>query len=303
MDIQRIKLSTIDYNDTSFNLNPFGKEPPPEKLLKSIAKQGIIQPPIIQQANHGQYIIISGQKRLVTAQTLNHSSCQCRVIPSDHPPQEIWDIIFADMIFQPEISVVSQCFFFKKASKWYDKQQLAARFLPALNRKANIFFIDQFLAVANLEENIIMALHQKQLDLKVAIKLTELRFSERMVIFDLICKLNLSVSNQKKILDTGKELASRNKTSIQAIFSSPEFIEIFRQPADNIPQKTTKLMAWLNKEKFPMASAAEEEFTNFTKNLNLPKNMTVQHSPYFEKDLVQLIITFKNKDKLVDYLK
>jgi hypothetical protein len=62
----------------------------------------------------------------------------------------------------------------------------------------------------------------------------------------------------------------------------------------NIPQKIDRLGCLLQQESFPSSSMAEGNFVKQVKNLRLPENYSISHSPFFEKDEITLSIGFKN---------
>jgi hypothetical protein len=66
----------------------------------------------------------------------------------------------------------------------------------------------------------------------------------------------------------------------------------------NPPQKTKNLMLWLYRRHMPRAQQAEEEFNRFISALQLPQNVSVGHTPFFEDDAMTLAITFPNRKSL-----
>jgi beta-mannanase len=53
-------------------------------------------------------------------------------------------------------------------------------------------------------------------------------------------------------------------------------------------------MNWLSRKYMPRSSQAEDEFKRFIASMQLPRNVSVDHTPFFEDDSVTLSISFSN---------
>ena len=83
-------------------------------------------------------------------------------------------------------------------------------------------------------------------------------------------------------------------SSISPFLQQQEVVAILDHKQMNIPQKIQHLGNLLQHAIAPTSALAEEVFANKVKNLQLPANHSITHSPFFEKDEVTLSITFKN---------
>jgi hypothetical protein len=118
-----------------------------------------------------------------------------------------------------------------------------------------------------------------------------LSMRDRLSLFEIIKSLNLSFSNQKKIISICRELASRTNQSITDLLGDPEIENILGHKRSNPPQKTANLMNLLTNRKMPRYCDAEKKFKHLVSSLKLPKNVSVTHTPYFENNRVTLSIT------------
>jgi hypothetical protein len=57
-------------------------------------------------------------------------------------------------------------------------------------------------------------------------------------------------------------------------------------------------MLWLSRKHMPRSGQAVEEFTRFIAAMQLPQNVSVDHTPFFEDDAMTLSITFPNRKSL-----
>ncbi|OGQ98715.1 MAG: hypothetical protein A2505_02015 [Deltaproteobacteria bacterium RIFOXYD12_FULL_55_16] len=294
-----VNLQNLNFQDFSNSLTPEEAREPSAELLASVARTGILHPPILREQGRATLEIVTGRRRLLAAQQTLHSiSAICLVLPAETPPAEALAINLEDTLLRGDISVVEQAIFFQKILVHLEENEAARRFLPALGLEPHRHHLQNLLQLLRLEEHLLGALHEKRLHEGVARELLALNFTDRLSLYEIIETLSLSVSNQKKITATCRELATRGNTSIMALLCQPEVREILTPQETNIPQKTARLMHWLTEQRFPSLTAAEQEFRSFAATLKLPNGLTLNHSPSFEQDQVHLSIPFGNREEL-----
>jgi hypothetical protein len=169
--------------------------------------------------------------------------------------------------------------------------------LPLLGLTQHGYHIHQARQLLELEEVILMGIHTGLLDDRVARDMTTLPFRDRLPVYETIELLRLSTSNQKKFLTICRDIGGRNSQSIAELLEDKEFKKIINHQESNPPQKTANIMAWLKNKKNPLYSAAEKKFNHLVSSLQLPKNITVTHTPFFENDLTTVSVTFKNMQR------
>ncbi|MEN8258310.1 MAG: ParB/RepB/Spo0J family partition protein [Thermodesulfobacteriota bacterium] len=299
MQLSTLAINEIDFQDETYLLQPVPCLEPPQHLIASIKRVGILHPPLVDEVEPGRYRIMAGRGRLLAVRRLHFHTCECRVLPVSATPLETFTLLLEELIATKTPSLVEQAIFFQKINAWLDLDEAAHRFLPLLGLEAHPYQAQKLLRLNNLEEVIQESLHAGSLDSKVAWELEKLSFTDRMALFEIIMALKLSVGNQKKITLISREVAVRSKTTIAAFLASEQSQEILNTPDLNTPQKTARFMAWLQAKQFPRLSQAEQEFKDFCRSLHLPQGASVQHSPYFEKDEISLTLTFKNQADLL----
>lgn len=293
-----VNFQNIDFQDTSNSLTPEGAHPPSADLLLSIARTGILHPPILREQGRARLQIIAGRRRLLAAQaTLQSASAICLVLPGENTATDTLAISLEETILRGNITVVEQAIFFHKILDHMNEEE-ACRFLPALGLEPHPHHIRKLLKLLQLEEHLLLALHEGFLQEGVAQELLRLSFTDRMTLFEFMELLRLSASNQRKLTSVCRELAGRANTPIMALLGRAEVREILNVANSNVPQKTMKLMQWLTSQRFPRLSEAEQEFRTFSASLGLPANVSLGHALSFEQDTLDLAISFKNRAEL-----
>lgn len=294
-----VNLHHINFQDFSNSLTPEEAREPSAALVESVARTGILHPPILRELGRASLEIVTGRRRLLAAQQTLHSiSAICLVLPAKTLPTETLAINLEDTLLRGDITVIEQAIFFQKILGHLDENEAARRFLPAMGLEPHRHHLHNLLQLLGLEEHLLGAVHEGRLHDGVARELLGLNFTDRLSLYEVMEILSLSVSNQKKITACCRELAARHNTSVMALLCQPEVREILDHQETNIPQKTAKLMQWLTNQRFPSLAAAEQEFRTFAATLKLPSTVALSHSPSFEQDQVHLSIPFANREEL-----
>lgn len=294
-----VNLQHLNFQDFSNSLTPEEAREPSAELLASVARTGILHPPILRELGGSKLEIVTGRRRLLAAQQTQHSiSAICLVLPAETLPAEALAINLEDTLLRGDITVVEQAIFFQKILVHLDENEAARQFLPALGLEPHRHHLHNLLQLLGLEEHLLGALHEGRLHEGVAKELLALNFTDRLSLYEVMEILSLSVGNQKKITATCRELAARHSTSVMALLCQPEVREILDPQETNIPQKTARLMQWLTDQRFPSLAAAEQEFRTFAATLKLPNGVALSHSPSFEQDQMHLSIPFANREEL-----
>lgn len=301
--IERITVSHIDLEDETFSLLPENVLSLSTRLRSSISRVGLLHPPIVKTKSSTAHQIIAGRQRLRHALAIqNDTSCPCFVVPDETSDSDCLVLALEDILATGDPTAVELAVFFNKIVATVPIEEAAEKFLSAAGRPANVYSIKQLLSLLQLESPILKAVHEGFMPESVARSLLPFSFADRLSLFETIAFLRLSVSNQKKIIAACTELSTRMNISVLSLLADEAVREILDHPETNVPQKAAHLMTILEQQRFPRLNRAEDEFRAFVSRLALPEYMSVKHSPSFEQDQVQLFITFKDRETLVDAL-
>jgi ParB-like chromosome segregation protein Spo0J len=295
-----IDISHIDFADFSYSISPDRKIILDETFTQSIIKHGILHPPIVKEIEPDSYVIVTGRKRLLAFRTVfpEEISCTCMIIPAKMQETDIFSVLLEDILTNRQLTPIEKAFFLQKISSLIDEKRIAEDFLPRINLPPDPLYYRLTVKLLNLEEPIIHEIHQGNINEKVALEIISLSVEDRLAVFHIISLLQLSVGYQKKLLNICRELASRMDKTITAILEDMDVQDILNHQEANPPQKAKNLMNWLSRKYLPRSSQSEDEFKRFIASMQLPRNVSVNHSPFFENDSVTLSITFSNKKSI-----
>jgi hypothetical protein len=295
-----LETSLIDFKDFSFSISPDREINLDESVAKSIARHGILHLPIVKKIHTRSYVIVSGRKRLFAFRNFfpKEKSCCCMIIPDQMPELDIFSVLLEETLTNRQLTPIEKAIFLQKISPLADEKYIAKEFLPRLDLPSNPFYMKQSIILLNLEEPLIHAIHQGYINEKVARDIVSLSAKDRLAVFHIISSLRPSASNQKKLIDICRELASRENNTIAAILEDADAQNILNHQEANPPQKTKNLMNWLSRKYMPRNSCAADEFKRFAASMHLPENASVTHTPFFEDDSITLSINFSNRKSI-----
>jgi len=289
--LQFIDPNTINLEDDTFTLFPYDNGNPGDTLVTSIRQFGILHPPIILQLEKNKHIILAGRKRIKAALELDrHREILCLCLPADTPGPQIFSIILEDALIGKQLSIVEQAVILEKAQAKCPQDEVL-NMLKKLGHKPQKYILDTLIELLSLGSDALQAVHEGIIQQNNARKLLKLSAPDQKILVELITHLHLGGSKQKKLIELCTELIMRRKEALGTIINWFYPHRIMERNA-NIPQQTSALLDWLNKECYPKTSEAEANFERLVSQLNLPSHYRLQHSKSFEDDTVVLSINF-----------
>lgn len=307
LTVKKVPFGNVDFNDTTYHLRPENDtdDENGSNLASSIKFCGLLHPPIILARADTSYTIIAGRRRLLIYRRLTTAKgCHCLIVPAAATPLECWQLFLEEGLLGPAWSLIVKSRFLHKIMTTGDgKEEDALQFMRRLDLPAHPHHLRKIIALTELEAPLALAAHQGIISEKTALAMTSMSFRDRLAVFELISGLRLSVSNQRRLIQTCLELCRRKSTSVHAILSSPEIMNILDEQSAGLAQQTTCLMRHLENCKFPRLSAAEQEFAAWQAKLHLPKWASISHTPAFEKDRVYLNLDFNNRAQLTEFIR
>ncbi len=306
LTIKRIPFEQIDFNDKTYHLRPKSDsdDAAVNDLAASIKFCGILHPPLILVREDKNYTIIAGRRRLlIYRRQIAAKGCHCLIVPAAAPPLDCWQLFLEEGLQGPAWSLIVKSRFLDKIMTTDDgREEDALMFMERLGLPASPHHLRKITALTGLEAPLVSAAQQGTISEKTALAMTTMSFRDRLAVFELISALRLSVSNQRRLIQTCLELCRRGSTSIHAVLSDREIMNILDEQSMNLPRQTTCLMEHLQNRQFPPLSAAEKEFKTWQTRLQLPEWASVSHTPAFEKDRVCLNLDFSNRSQLTEFL-
>ncbi|EKD36997.1 MAG: ParB protein [uncultured bacterium] len=292
---RHILLDSIDFS-TSWNLHPWEFYTLHGDLSASLARTGILHPPIVIAKEDNRFDIVCGFKRLLFAVSAGKiQQVNCIVLDEDTPPASILDIVLTDQGIAHPLSMAEKARFLEICTRYLQREEIVDTFCERLQLGKRFATLAALLEVLKQHPLVISEIHGGGLQEKMVMELLRLpEEADRIAMVKLFKNLSMGDGKQRKFLPLIRDLAYRHDTSLAAYLENPAIQGILHHPEMNNPQKIQHLAAFLQHQTNPLSAQAENEFVRTVRTLQLPENCTITHSPSFEKDEVTLSITFDN---------
>ena len=273
MKFEDVHLALVDFQNRSFFIGPEGDI---GSLKDSINEVGLINPPVLRRAGD-KYQIISGRRRLEAFKELGFS----RVFSKNYEAHEISDedclklILYDNQERIGEIERAELLLKFKDICG-LDEIELTRRVLPYLGISPTRRNFEKYVRLGKLEQEIKDALYSQRITLEQALILSETDVANRVEMFRrVLLRIKLNTNETREVVKEIQEVASRDEKGVGEIIDEIE-LKCGGGELKNAFRRELKLM------RYPVLTRAEEEFQDCLKGLDLPKEVSVFHAPFFE---------------------
>lgn len=266
---------------------------PDQSLIQSIARLGLLRPPIVRTDQNG-YELICGSRRIAALRRLEHlSPIACSIVQHDVKREDLVLLVAEDQIQSGPLSPIESARFIALCQKWCKEPDH-----HLLSRVTSVTSITQrrrLLSLLELENPIRASIHHGHISEKTGFSMAKMSSTERLFVHDLFIKLSLNANKQRRFLELVQIIAGAEACTIEQAITE-HFAELCSGQIDNVPQQTNSLLKRLYGLSHPESSAAQDEFHRQVADINLPVGCSVSPSPFFETDKVTLEIVFRNFD-------
>jgi hypothetical protein len=153
------------------------------------------------------------------------------------------------------------------------------------------------LRLGALEREIKDAFYSQKITVEQAIILSESSSYSRIEILNrVLLKLKMNTNETREVVKEINEIAVRDKKGVNEVIDDI-LLKIGRGDlkADSF-RRELKLM------RYPIFTKVEEEFKDCLRDLNLPKDVAIHHSPFFEGNHVEIKMRIGSAKKLSEIL-
>ncbi|MDA8164866.1 MAG: ParB N-terminal domain-containing protein [Desulfobacteraceae bacterium] len=241
----RVLLPQIDLDDDTFSLLPWLETAVPEALTRSIARAGLLHPPLLQAKAATRFRVIAGRRRLLALREAQAAGCLCLVLAAEAPDLEGLALSLEDTLALRPLSAVEQALFLRKAGRHLDPGQLAERYFPLLGLAPGMD-LRKPARLLGLEEPLLRSLHAGRLGETAALELAALPFVDRWALFEIIELVGIGPGDQPRLTAACQEAARREKRSVLDLLAAPAAKEILEDQGGGPTRQMERLLAWLS---------------------------------------------------------
>ena len=290
------KLLRIDsiIPSTRWSLNQDISIEPEQDLIESMARLGLLRPPIIKSHQNG-YELLCGTKRLAALGILEYPSpIACLLVNKDVSWEDLLLLVAEDQIQSGPLSPIQAARFIALCNKWLEQPE-EYQVLSRVTSTTSTMQRSRLLSLLELEKPVRASIHQDQISEKTGFSMATMSSTERIFVHDLFISLSLNGNKQRRFLELVQIITAVKGCTMEQ-FMTEHFPDLCNGEISNVPQQSNSLMKQLYELSHPESQAAKENFLKQSAEMNLPANCRVSPSPSFETDKVTLEMEFINFD-------
>jgi ParB family chromosome partitioning protein len=290
------KLSLIDSKDDSFRITT---QINVDHLMDSIHHVGMLNLPLLVEKETG-YKIVCGFRRIEACRRLNWANMEVRILESDTKQLECITYAITDNSLQRPLNLIEQSISINLLYPFFKDVSVLGKELSAMGLPDNPSIVKKIKELCHLPESVQNGILSNTISLAMALELGRLHQDVGEGFAKLFETLQLSLNKQKEILTLVKEVSLREDIPILKVITTDRVQKILSNEDLDRNQKIRKIRLYLKQRRFPVITAAENEFENQLKKLKLGSGTKLIPPDNFEDSTYILKLFFKNLTQLKD---
>lgn len=263
----------------------------------TVASFGPLRPLPVVEAGGNRLQLLGDYPQFSLACQLRLETIPCQIFPASMAAVRLLtlQVLFNQQAGQ--MSPVLQAWIASRANSLLEEQEQMA-LLVLMGIKPQLYKRNELIALLHLDPSAILALHQGLLSHKSSQQLTLFTPEDQRLVVRVISAYRLGGSKQQKLLEMTGELVLRENRPVSDLLAAwlPKEGE-----TDNLPQRAQQLLDYLQRCCFPEKESATKAFQAFARSLQPPEGITIDHSPSFEDECVEVRLRFSDAEALLQH--
>lgn len=280
----------IDWEDGAFAIS--GPECG-DRLRRSLARFGILDPPLVRKAGQ-RYSIIDGFKRLRWARENGGEAACCLVFPETLSHRELWERRIERRLFEAGLGLAEKVRIVAVLLDLFPSRDIPPHFLEALGVAPRADVLARWAELAATGPEVLGVLASGEIAERAALEVSAWDPQSRTAMLFALKTLRCSASIQVEIVERVFEIAMREEKTPGEIVGGPQAQEILSAKGWNHRRKTQALRDLLSRMRFPRLHAKETQFAESLASLGLPPSVRLVPPPAFEGTGWKLELSFSD---------
>ncbi len=267
-------------------------------LVRSLTTVGLITPLILKKGASGEYIIVTGFRRLDALKSLNINETRCHLLPPETDDLTCLQLSIADNACQRKLNPGEQVRAMDRLATYFDDADRLRETAASLSLPSSRAEIDKLKAAAGLPPGIFDYLSRGQIPLSIAVALARVAEAPAIILADIFEALKMGVNKQREVLTLTEEIAVREGKTLLQVLTEEGLRQIIDDEQVDRGRRDGNLRVYLRQRRFPAIMQKQEWFARQIKSLKLGNRMTLTPPDNFEGPDYVLRLTFKNMEEL-----
>lgn len=290
----KIAVAAIDVDDDLYRVPSFCDLQP---LTASLREIGLTNPLVLQRRDDDRFRIVCGFRRVEALLQLAVAEADAWILDEPTPSVDILLFSLLDNLALHAFNVVQVSFIIQKLSGFHvAKDDVIQCYLPKLGFGRNPKIYELYSTLHELPAEWQQALVDDHVPLDLAKSVVEMSPQDRSAFWRLIVELRLGKNRQRELLILLQDVARIQGVSPAQLLETKQIGEIPRMEKWTSSQKAERLKEWLWEKRYPHYVAIRKQFDDLVKGAACPPGFTLQHSPFFEGEELQIVFGFKSSE-------
>jgi len=269
-----------------------------KKITSSIKEVGLLNKPYVRRNIAGRIDVVTGYRRIMACRALNWEVIPCiDLSDSGLSDADLLILNLYDNICVREFNNVEKYMIIRKLLSYFSLSDIHERFMPFLGVSSRRE-IDLLLKIEDMTDDLKGYIAKGLISMKALDSLKEIKDYDLPIIIKFITELHLNFNQQLLFIEYINDISIREELDISTILAEKTFIELLDGASRNIPQRAKTLLDRLRIKRFPILVRNEKAFAKLILEVDLPPNVKIKHTPFFEGPDYILEISFKDGKKL-----
>ncbi len=291
-----IPLSRIDPSDSTYRITTAAAI---DDVTKSIARIGLIHPPIVQPMDGG-YRVVSGFRRAEAVRVLGWTEIPARWLSPEGDEATRVHLAIADNSLQRPLNRIETSRALNLLSGVAEDERHLIEMAAALSLPDNPSLIAKILPLASMPSVVQEGVASGHLPLPVALELNTLDIRTAVRLARIFTDLRLGLNRQRELLTLLSESAKREDRSVDDLLDDTEVKGVLDDADPDNTRRSARLRALLFRRRYPTISETSARFERLLKGLDLGPGVRLAPPANFEGTNYTLSISFDRIDQLVE---
>jgi ParB/RepB/Spo0J family partition protein len=302
--LQEVPMDEIDLQDRTFCMS-FGWNK--KSLCHSIQKRGLITPCLLRRKETKPgYQIVMGFRRLEICKNLDFISIKAFVVdPREMDDEEALLTALYENLSTRGLNVIerSKIMGMLERHLGWKRDRVVKEVLPGMDIQPSTALVDAHLSLLRLIDPLKQFILDEEVTLTNAVRLSPFSHEDQHYLAMVLPRLKLNENILKEFLIFLDELMRREGISLPLILEQAGVLEVVKDDGISKHQRTQRVRKAIWTERYPMLSRMKEEFEGLKKELHLPPEISLKHSPYFEEEGLRVSFRFSEAKKFKEVIK
>jgi len=262
------------------------------KLLFSICKIGIVNPPLLLATEHNGFEIVSGLRRILACSVLGITEIPAYVVKDKNRKELFLHTLFENYAGR-SFNQVELAMAIVRIDQFFDKND-ALKLLPFLGVKASQDTIELcWWIVEKIPDDFKILIAQGRISQKFLSNLKQLTEGDYLALMELCIMLQLGQNYQNEVFSILRDLSLLRNQQMKELLKEFGVWEILSKNI-TLQQKTKLMIERLREERSPRIKKTVEQVYELRKALDLENAICLDINPSFEEDFFVLKLCFKD---------